>query len=161
MKLRRRRGPHAALRIAVTLLPAALSSCTLVGAGVGAGIDSLTPGPYEERPPADRVRLERRERIIVRLRSGARVSGRYVGVHGPTPSDPESYLLVDTEQRVESVRASDVCILSVEVPGKGWLYGGLIGVAIDATLVVATVVALQNMDFSGGWSNGSDGGCFC
>jgi hypothetical protein len=161
MNLWRRHGPHAALHIAVATVPAALSGCTLIGAGIGAGIDSATPGPYEERPPAERVRLERRERIIVHLRHGARVSGRYMGVHGPTRRDPESYLLVDTEARVRSLRTSDVCAISVEVSGKGWLYGGLIGVAIDATLVVATVVALQNMDWNGNWSNGSDGGCFC
>ncbi|HMJ10929.1 MAG TPA: hypothetical protein VK524_05955, partial [Polyangiaceae bacterium] len=118
---------HAARFMALAGLSAALSGCTLVGAGVGAGIDTVTPGPYEERAPSERLRLERRDRVIVRSRNGARVSGRYMGIHGPTRQDPESYLLIESAERVRSVRASDVCSISVEVTGKGWLYGGLIG----------------------------------
>ena len=149
----------AALFAAEAVLLAALSGCTLVGAGVGAGIDSATPGPYERRGASEQLRLERRDRVIIHLRSAARVSGRYLGVHGPTPRDPESYLLVDTGSRVRSLRASEVCAVSVEVAGRGWLYGALIGAAIDTAIVVVTVVALENMNW-GGWSS-QDGGCFC
>lgn len=37
----------------------AMSGCTLLGAGVGAGIDAMIPGPYEERN-VERVALKRR-----------------------------------------------------------------------------------------------------
>jgi hypothetical protein len=158
MVLEARPGQLLALFAAAVVL-AAISGCTLIGAGVGAGIDSATAGPYERRAAAERLRLQRRDRVIVHLRTGARVSGRYMGVHGPTSRDPESYLLVDTDSRVRSLRASDVCAISVEVTGKGWLYGALIGAAIDTAVVVGTVVALQNMEW--GANFGSDAGCFC
>jgi hypothetical protein len=109
----------------------------------------------------EQVRLRKRDRVIVHLRSARRVSGRYLGTHGPTSRDPESYLLIDNEPRAQSVRVSDVCGISVEVTGKGWMYGMLIGAALDTAVVVATVIALENMSFSGDWGGDGDGGCFC
>jgi hypothetical protein len=142
----------------LSLLSASVSGCTLVGAGVGAGIDSLVPGPYEEHAAAEHVRIERQQRVIVRLRNGTGVIGRYVGVHGPTADDLNSYLLIDADKDVVSVKASEVSSIAVEVSGKGWLIGGLIGLAADAVIVVATVIAVENMkiDLSFGPS-----GCFC
>jgi len=141
----------------LALLSTSLSGCTLIGAGVGAGIDSLVPGPYEEHAAAEHVRLERHQRVIVRLRNGTGVVGRYVGVHGPTADDLNSYLLVDADENVVSVKASEVSSIAVEVSGKGWLIGGLIGLATDTVIVVATVIAVENMKI-----NLSDGtGCFC
>ena len=135
-----------------------LPGCTLLGAGVGAGIDSLIPGPYEERPPAELVRLERNERVIVILRKGTRVTGRYVGTHGPTAADLERYLLVSVGDDLASVKVSDVSSIAVEVTGKGWLYGGLMGLATDATVVVVSVIALNHMHLD---LSGDPGGCFC
>ncbi|MEI9937383.1 MAG: hypothetical protein WDO69_09160 [Pseudomonadota bacterium] len=130
------------------MMNATLSGCTLVGAGVGAGIDSLIPGPYEERPPTELVRLERDQRVIIMLRRGTRVNGRYRGTHGPTAADLECYLLVSADEGLVSVKSSDVSSVAVEVTGKGWLYGGLIGLAIDTVIVAAVIVALHDMDLS-------------
>ena len=143
---------------AFVTLSASLSGCTLVGAGVGAGIDSLTPGPYEEHAAAEHVRLERHQRVMVRLRNGTGVIGRYVGVHGPTAADLNGYLLVDADQRLVSVNVSDVSSIAVEVTGKGWLIGGLIGLAADTAIVVATIIALENMQFD---FPDSQSNCFC
>jgi hypothetical protein len=121
-----------------------VGGCTLVGAGVGAGIDAMIPGPYEAREPAERVYLEHGKRVDLGLRNGVHVRGRYMGTHGPTAHDPETYLLVEADDTVASVPASELRVLGVEVLGKGWIYGGVIGLAIDVTLVVATIIALQN-----------------
>jgi len=154
----RRLGRTCAWLSALALLSASLSGCTLIGAGVGAGIDSLIPGPYQERPPAELVRLERNERVVVLLRNGTRVTGRYLGTHGPTAADLDRYLLVNADKDLVSVRTSDVSSIAVEVTGKGWLYGGLIGLTADVVVVVLGVISMSNMnmDFSL-----SSNGCFC
>lgn len=139
----------------LTLLSIAVSGCTLVGAGVGAGIDSMIPGPYEERPPTELLQLERNERVVVRLRNGARVSGRYLGTHGPTSTDLERYLLVNGKEHVVSVKSSEIAAIDVEVTGKGWLYGGLVGLAADATVVVVSAIALHDMHLN--WSEDHHG----
>jgi len=80
------RGPCALLS-ALAMLRASLPGCAFVGAGVGAGIDSLIPGPYEEQLSPELVRLERDERVLVALRNGTRVAGRYRGTLAPTAAD--------------------------------------------------------------------------
>jgi len=140
------------------LLSAWLPGCTLVGAGVGAGIDSLIPGPYQERPSAELMRLERDQRVLVLLRDGTHVTGQYRGMHGPTSADLERYLLVSTADNLVSVRTSDVSSVAVEVMGKGWLYGGLIGLTADAVIIVAGFLTMQNTDFK---LTGDPSGCFC
>jgi hypothetical protein len=130
--------------LATASLP--LCGCTLIGAGVGAGIDAMTPGPYEARPPEERVYMLPGKRVDLGLRNGMHLRGRYMGTHGPTFRDPETYLLVEAEDGVVSVPASELRVLGVEVMGNGWIYGGVIGLAIDVTVVVATIVALQNLE---------------
>jgi hypothetical protein len=130
------------LGLAIASLP--LSGCTLVGAGVGAGIDAMIPGPYETHGPAERVYLEHGKSVDLGLRNGEHVRGRYVGTAGPTARDPETYLIVEVDDAVASVPASELRTLGVEVMGKGWIYGGVIGLAIDVTLVVATIIVMQN-----------------
>ena len=160
------RGSCAWLMV-LTLLSVSLPSCTLAGAGIGAGIDALIPGPYEERPPAALVRVERNERVIVVLRNGTSVTGRYLGTHGPTPADLERYVLVSTDnpsgvpkgpERLISVQLSELSAIAVEVTGKGWLYGGLIGLAADATLVLTTAYMLHNLKIQ---PFNDPSGCFC
>ena len=138
------------LLVALATLSVTVPGCTLAGAGAGAGIDSLLPGPYRERPAAELTRLERDGRVVVTLRDGTRVTGRYRGTHGPTAVDLERYLLVSADDKLVSVKTSDVSSIAVEVTGKGWLYGGLIGLAADIVIVTAAAIALNNMelDFS-------------
>ena len=142
---------------ALALLNLSLTGCTVAGASIGAGIDSLIPGPYEKRPATEFVRLERDEDVLVLLRNGTRVTGQYVGTHGPTAADLDRYLLVRTDEQLVTVEVSEVSSIAVEVTGKGWLYGGLIGFAADAAIVMATVVALHNLQTEP--LTGS--GCFC
>ncbi len=146
----KRLGRSKTLLTALAVLGVALPGCTLLGAGIGAGIDSLTPGPYEERPPAELVRLERDERVVVVLRNGTRVTGRYRGTHGPTAADLDRYLLVSTHDSLVSMKVSDVSSMAVEVTGKGWLYGGLIGLLADVVVVVAVGRSLDNMHIGDG-----------
>lgn len=137
----------------------ALPGCTFVGAGVGASVDSMIPGPYEERPPSQLVQLERDQRVLIVLRNGKRVTGRYRGTHGPTPADLDRYLIVSADEALFSVKTSELSSIAVEVTGKGWLYGGLVGLAADATVIVVSAIALQNMKFDG--LGEPNGGCFC
>lgn len=142
----------------LALLSASVSGCTLLGAGVGAGVDALVPGPYREHAAAEHVRLERQQRVIVRRRDGTGVVGRYVGVHGPSAGDLDSYLLIEADERLVSVKSSEVSSIAVEVSGKGWLIGGLIGLAADAVIVVVAVIALNNMKMDLSFS---PNGCLC
>lgn len=152
-------APRAWLAL-VTSLSLATSGCTLVGAGVGAAVDAAIPGPYDTRPPEQHVRFAPKERIMVWRANGTRVAGRYVGAFGPTARDPETYLIVDAGERPAIIPVSDVKALGVERSGKGWVYGVLIGLAIDVTLVVAAVIAVNNMDFGRGWDTGGSN-CWC
>jgi hypothetical protein len=133
--------------LAITTAVAPLSGCTLVGAGIGAGIDSMIPGPYEVHAAEEHVVLSHGQRVDLGLRDGRHVKGRYVGVHGPTRSDPETYLLVEADAAVTSVPASELRVIGVEVTGNGWIYGGVIGLTIDVALVIATVIIVENMKF--------------
>lgn len=143
----------------VAILSQVLCGCTLLGAGVGAGIDSLVPGPYESRAPIRSVQLTKNERVRLILANGARVEGRFLGALPATSRDPQSYLLIDGQDGIARVASRNIKTLGIEVTGNGWLYGGLIGLAVDVTLVVATIVALQNMEYNlEGWSEGN---CFC
>jgi len=151
----RRMGSLLSVLIALSI---SLPGCTLAGAGIGAGIDSMIPGPYEERPAAGLVQLERDQRVLVVLRNGTRVAGRYRGTHGPTAADLDRYLVVSSEESLVGVKVSNVSSIAVEVTGKGWLYGGLIGLAADSAIVVVTAVALQNMKFN---LSSDPSGCFC
>lgn len=135
-----------------------MSGCTLLGAGIGAAIDSTIPGPYEAREPTERVHLVNGERVDLGLRSGKHVRGRYLGVHGPTNRDPETYLLVEAEGAVASVPSSELRVLGVEVTGKGWLYGGVVGLVLDVTVVVVAIIAVQNMKLD---MHGALGDCIC
>ena len=158
MQNRKRCGRLVGVVTVFALGAVALPGCTFVGAGVGAGVDSMLPGPYEERPPAQFVQLERDQRVLIRLRNGQQVTGRYRGTHGPTPADLDRYLLVSADESLFSVKASEVSSIAVEITGKGWLYGGLVGLAVDATVVVVSAIALHNMKFDG---LGDSNGCFC
>jgi hypothetical protein len=144
----------------LTSLSLATSGCTLVGAGVGAAVDAAIPGPYDTRPPEQHVRFAPRQRIMVWRANGARVAGRYLGAVGPTAKDPETYLIIDAGERPAVIPVSDVKALGVERSADGWVYGSLIGLAIDVTLVVAAVIAVNNTDFSRGWATSSSN-CWC
>src|SRR5262245_58472452 len=113
--------------LVVALAAAPLGGCTLAGAGIGAGIDSMIPGPFEDHAANERVPLEVGERVDIGLRNGARARGRYRGTHGPTSADPETYLLVESDGAVASLPASELRVVGVETTGNGWIYGGVIG----------------------------------
>jgi hypothetical protein len=68
---------------------AAASGCTLLGAGIGAGIDAASPGPYEVRAAHDRKALAPGDQVVVGTRAGRRIEGKYRGHRGPTPADLE------------------------------------------------------------------------
>jgi hypothetical protein len=102
------------------LFAASLSGCTFVGAGVGAGVDSLIPGPYEERAMQD-IRLSRGQKVIFVSAGGKQVNGRYIGTLAPTPRDPQLYVILDVEGELAQIPMSDIASVRIEVPGKPWL----------------------------------------
>ena len=150
MKVAARLPRSTALVVCAAFAAAPLAGCTLVGAGIGAGVDAMIPGPYEAHSSEERFHLESGKRVDLGLRDGKRVRGRYLGTHGPTRSDPETYLLVGVDDGVESVPASELRVVGIEVAGKGWIYGGLIGLAIDVAVIVtlAVFVATYDPDYS-------------
>lgn len=145
--------------IGVLLCAASSNACTLIGLGTGAAIDAI-PGPYDTRPANAHVSFAPKQRVMVWLANGERVEGRYLGAFGPNPRDPETYLIVDAGGTPKVLATSNIRALGVEQPGKGWLYGGVIGLAVDVTLVVMATIALSNMDMRG-LKLGGDSGCFC
>lgn len=148
------------MRACVAVLLCLSTGCTFIGAGTGAIVDAQVPGPYDTRPVSAHVSFAPRDRVMVWRSNGERLEGRYLGAFGPTPRDPETYLIIDASPSVVLVAASDIKALGIEQSGKGWLYGGLIGLAVDVTLVVAASLALHNMDMKG-LKLGGDSGCFC
>ena len=128
----------------------ASSGCTLLGAGVGAGIDAASPGPYESKPVGSQLQLEHGDDIILLMDYGLRREGEFVGLHGPTKRDPEIYMLLEGGYGVQSVPLSDVRSIAVDASGNGWIYGGAIGLVADIVVVVVAAEAMANsqMDLS-------------
>ena len=137
------RGKFVARATALLLVLSLTSSCTLLGAGIGAAIDASTPGPYQDRPAEKQWRLAVGDKVRLHLKDGSRVDGRYRGTVGPTSRDPEVYLWIDGDQPW-LVAASDVRSLEVEVDGKGWLHGGMVGLLVDVALAVVFVNATRD-----------------
>ncbi|HEY6558203.1 MAG TPA: hypothetical protein VI072_13050 [Polyangiaceae bacterium] len=129
----------AALMVLLSVLP----SCTVLGVVIGGAVDRATPGPYEERDAFERIRLRRGQRVLAQLGNGRRIEGRYAGVQPATGYDPESYLLIDTGERTERVRRSGIYFLGVDVPGNGWLYGALFGLAVDVAVIALFVASFE------------------
>ncbi|MFZ5889583.1 MAG: hypothetical protein ACOY0T_00810 [Myxococcota bacterium] len=136
------------------------NGCTFVGGGVGVALDVALPGPYDTRPPTAHVTFKPKDHMMVWLANGERVQGRYLGAFGPTERDPETYLIIDTGSKAKLVAMSEIRSLGVEISGKGWLYGALIGLTIDVALVIVAAIALSNMKMDG-LRLGGDSGCFC
>ncbi len=151
-------------RSAALLLALSFSGCTLLGAGVGAGIDAAVPGPYRELPDGEGARvprLEKDQHVVIHRRSGAAIEGHYVTAHGPTARDSETYLVIDAGERAAVVPLSDVRSIAVEVSGRGWLYGTLAGAAVDVAVIVAFAVFYQGPGYGDMHLAGGDSGCFC
>jgi hypothetical protein len=121
-----------------------LPGCTLLGAGIGAGVDSAIPGPYEMHPVGERVPLNHGDRIRVVRNNGLSVEGKYLAFRGPSSEELDNSLLIEVGDAVVRLPCSDIETIGVEVTGKGWLYGGLVGLAVDVTLVVAVGIAMHN-----------------
>ena len=140
------------------LLLTVTSSCTLLGLGVGAALGTRE-GPFESHTPAERHALTRGDRVRVHLRRGTRLDGTYAGTRRPATHAPEGYLLLETRatpdggdtdsvssepgsptagDTVQAVSVSEIRSIDIEVSGREWLYGGVIGLALDLT--VATLV---------------------
>jgi hypothetical protein len=132
----------------VALLAAVLvQGCTLIGLTSGAVIDAATPGPYAVGD-SRQVQLERGDRVIMVTRRGFRAEGKYVGSLGPTPRDPERYVVVENDDGLIHLPLSEVRSVAVEVTGKGWCYGALTGLALDV-LVVVVFALTWDPDYSG------------
>ncbi len=113
----------------VALLGLALQGCTLIGGGIGAGIDSTRTTPWEERTPA--APLEPGDRVLLAMRSGRLVEGFYAGTVPPTAHDSETYIVLDRDAGRARFATSDVRSVWLEVPGKGWLVGICAGLTLD------------------------------
>ena len=82
--------------------------------------------------------------VKLKLGNGRVAEGRYAGMTGPTAQDPESYVVLNLDLEYRRARpngrmarfvASDIREIGVEVRSYGWVYGLLIGLALDVVLV--------------------------
>lgn len=131
-----------------------LPSCTVIGIGGGLLVDADIPGPYQFQPfqcpsgsdpsatLSGRYALAKGDRIELKLANGNTLSGRYAGVVGPSATDPESHVLVESEPghrrdpvSVTSVATSQIREVGVEVTGYGWAKGMLIGLVVDVAFI--------------------------
>ena len=136
------------------LLTFTLPSCTFAGLGIGSGIDSLIPGPYEEGPPTISAALRPNQRVRLILNSGVRIEGRYLSMLGPTAQDPHTYLVLKLDDGFARIPSSDIKTLGIEVSGNGWVYGALVGFALDIAIVVALLSYSSQPHNYGGWGGG-------
>jgi hypothetical protein len=122
-----------------------LPSCTLLGLGTGATFDAVNGPYYTEKTVQETRPLVRGERVRATTSHGVRSEGRYAGIKAPTARDPESYLLLrDSNDGQVELRYSEVTRIGVEKPGRGWVYGTLIGLGLDVAAVVVLAVAAEN-----------------
>ena len=156
MASRTRLGSSCTFITALSALSVSLQGCAPLVAR--ADIPPLAAADAETHAPAELVRVKHREQVIVRLRNGTSVAGRYVGTRGRSAIDLRVDLLADTGQNPVSVKVSDVSSIALQVTGKGWVHGGLIGLVADSVVVLAVVVAAQNMQIT---VFDDPSGCFC
>ena len=118
------------LLISLSLL---YNSCTLVGLGVGAIVDSSRPGG-EVVKPNDYKTIEDFKKITVFLKDNSSKVGRFYEI-------TEKHLILGTLGKIERVNLDE--ILSVEIKSKknGKRYGLAIGLAIG--LALDTVLFLR------------------
>jgi hypothetical protein len=124
-----------------------------LGAGVGASVDALIPGPYQAQTCS--LRPFEGDEVLLLLRNGARVEGDYVRTEAPTARDPETYVVVDTGDGEARVPESEIATFGLEVAGKGWLYGALIGLAVDVAVVITVYSVEPGSGGNGSWGSNS------
>lgn len=130
----------------------AVQGCTLTGMGIGAGVEALTNEHYEGKRYED-VQLRRGQRVVLTTRTRRRLAGTYDGHLAPTASDPRGYAVLaleGTDGVLTRVPTDDVVQVDALVPGKGWLYGGIVGAVIDVALVVTFAVWATNWHMEAG-----------
>jgi hypothetical protein len=116
-------------------------------AGTGIVVNTAQEDRFEPKP--EDTALARGQKVILTDSSGARTRGRYVGTLPPTPQDQRLYYLVDRDSRgdVVALPADTVSAVEVKSPPRGWLYGGLIGLALDAATLATISVMYPATDF--------------
>jgi hypothetical protein len=84
------------------------------------------------------------------------VQGPYIGLDGPSDSDPRRYVVLETDGGMARIAEHDIAVFGVEVDGKGWLYGGLIGLAVDIVVLIIVLDGYGN-NAHNGWGGTSWG----
>jgi hypothetical protein len=118
--------------------------------GIGAGVDALAKDRFQGKR-YEEVRLERGQRISLTSRTHERFVGDYDGFVAPTAGDPRSYVVLELEDgdgALVKMATDDVLEVGTKVPGKGWIYGGIIGAVVDVAVVVTFIVWAGTTDWS-------------
>jgi hypothetical protein len=106
--------------------------CTLAGAGIGALV-SVTRDPVYEERSVEKIRQG--DRVSISASGEGQVEGRYAGAVAPTPLDPRLVLVVDRDGNgtLQPIPTSEIESMKVDAADrKWWIYGGLIGMCVDA-----------------------------
>jgi hypothetical protein len=113
------------------------AACTLVGWGLGAGVDAAN---VRRAPPDSVTRFPLGSRLRVRLRDGSVARGRFASLDSAAgPNGTVSRTLVLLVRRgQEPIRVPLDSVLRVERTTKGGRVGGAItGGVLDAILIIA------------------------
>ena len=126
------------LLISLSLL---YNSCTLVGRGIGAGYDNLSPD-REIIYPSDYGIIERSKKITVHLLENTSKVGIFDGIDvisstdGDIRDNVEKHLILKTKFGVEQINLDEIVSIEIDSKKNGKRNGFIIGVALDIAFLI-------------------------
>ena len=126
------------LLISLSLL---YNSCTIVGLGIGAIVDSSRPDPENKLVNReDYETIKRDKEIIVHLKdNSSKESGFYKITEGNLILRTKGVRLplgIRIRRKIDRIKLNDILSVEIKVRKLGKRHGALIGVSIDVLLII-------------------------